>query len=283
MSSLHPTDPQSIGPRAVGDPAKLSPELYPFYKRRLGTIRILQKVRSLGDALGGSRWLAAGLAGAMLFVATTLLGIVLPWGIGVQLVLALLVSGSTFGVLLGMMHAPPDALLNAQGRAIEQVLPDLKKAWIKHLEEQAKAREAERARQAAEAERIAAQALREAEARVRQAEAARERQATQRQQAYRQSGTAICMFDNQTDTPALVKLKGPVEESVQVASGSVGSITSIPAGRYIIRVRYGTSEANYSYTEGDPFPLEDHALCKITLHKVVGGNYGSRSIGKGNF
>ena len=88
------------------------------------------------------------------------------------------------------------------------------------------------------------------------------------------------VFDNQSGEPALVKLVGPTPANVEVPSGNKAS-TDAAAGRYIIKVRYGTA-GKYRYTQGEEFQVAESATTRsevtITLHKVVGGNYDTYTI-----
>jgi len=92
-------------------------------------------------------------------------------------------------------------------------------------------------------------------------------------------------FDNQSGQVALVKLLGPTTREVNVPINSKLSVTASP-GEYYIMVRYGTSE-NYQYSKGEKFEVTETATERsrttITLHKVIGGNYGSRSISEDEF
>ena len=93
------------------------------------------------------------------------------------------------------------------------------------------------------------------------------------------------VFDNQSGEPALVKLIGPTQTEVEVPNGTKAG-TDAAAGRYIIKVRYGTP-GNYRYTKGDEFTVTETATARsettITLHKVVAGNYDSRPISESDF
>ena len=98
-----------------------------------------------------------------------------------------------------------------------------------------------------------------------------------------QNNTVV--FDNQSGEPALVKLSGPTQTEVKVPNGAkVGANTS--AGRYIIKVRYGTP-GRYRYSKGEEFEVKGTATTRskttITLHKVVAGNYESTPISKDAF
>jgi hypothetical protein len=92
-------------------------------------------------------------------------------------------------------------------------------------------------------------------------------------------------FDNKSGKPALVKLTGPTSTSVEVQNGEKGTV-SASAGHYFIKIRYGTPGA-YSYSKGDEFDVKETATTAsditITLHKVVAGNFGSKSISAPEF
>ena len=93
------------------------------------------------------------------------------------------------------------------------------------------------------------------------------------------------VFDNKSGEPALVKLIGPTQTEVEVANGAkVGADAA--AGRYIIKVRYGTPE-KYYYAKGQEFEVAETATTRsettITLHKVVSGNYDSMPISEKEF
>ena len=92
-------------------------------------------------------------------------------------------------------------------------------------------------------------------------------------------------FDNRSGKSALVKIVGPTVSSVTVENGKKESVTAAP-GHYFIKIRYGTPGA-YSYSKGDKFDVTQTATTAsditITLHKVVAGNYGSRSISESEF
>jgi hypothetical protein len=87
-------------------------------------------------------------------------------------------------------------------------------------------------------------------------------------------------FDNQSGEPALVKLIGQTPKEVLVPTGTKQSVEA-SAGRYTIKVRYGTP-GMYRYSKGQEFDVKETATTKsaitITLHKVVAGNYASRPI-----
>ena len=92
-------------------------------------------------------------------------------------------------------------------------------------------------------------------------------------------------FDNQSGEPALVKLIGPTSKEVEVPIGTKESVGT-SAGRYIIKVRYGTA-GKYRYSKGEEFDVKETASTRssitITLHKVVAGNYESAPISREQF
>ncbi|MBI4548622.1 MAG: hypothetical protein HY707_11620 [Ignavibacteriae bacterium] len=92
-------------------------------------------------------------------------------------------------------------------------------------------------------------------------------------------------FDNQSGEPALVKLIGPTHTEVEVPDGAKVGIDA-SAGRYYIKVRYGTP-GKFHYTKGDEFDVIETATTRsattITLHKVVAGNYDSQPIPEREF
>lgn len=99
-------------------------------------------------------------------------------------------------------------------------------------------------------------------------------------------GRSVITFDNQTGEPALVRLVGPTRAEVYVANGSRNSIRRVEGGHYFIRVRFGTP-GDYRYIQGDAFDVRatsnSYSMITITLHGVVGGNYGSRASSEAEF
>jgi hypothetical protein len=93
------------------------------------------------------------------------------------------------------------------------------------------------------------------------------------------------LFDNQSGEPALVKLVGPTQTEVQVPNGATAGADAA-AGRYIIKVRYGTPD-KYLYSKGDEFEVKETSATRseitITLHKVWGGNYETWPISQAEF
>jgi len=92
-------------------------------------------------------------------------------------------------------------------------------------------------------------------------------------------------FDNQSGEPALVKLVGPTSNEIEVPNGAKQGVQA-SAGRYIIKVRYGTAD-NYHYAKGGEFDVKETTTTRseitITLHKVVAGNYESQPISEKDF
>jgi hypothetical protein len=92
---------------------------------------------------------------------------------------------------------------------------------------------------------------------------------------------ATVTFDNKSGQPALVKLIGPSRRTALVPNRQKRTVTAV-GGRYYILTRYGSKPDNYTYSKGDTFHVtqtaRQHSVITITLHKVVGGNYGSKDI-----
>lgn len=84
-------------------------------------------------------------------------------------------------------------------------------------------------------------------------------------------------FENRSGDDALVRLVGPSSVTVSVADSSSRTVEA-HGGAYRIYVRYG-QPGKYRYTKGDSFTVYEGAdgvdQISITLHKVVGGNYGT--------
>ena len=84
-------------------------------------------------------------------------------------------------------------------------------------------------------------------------------------------------FVNRSGDDALVRVVGPVSETVPVADSTQRTITA-GGGSYRIFVRYGRP-GSYRYTKGQTFSVYEGPdgvdQISITLHTVVGGNYGS--------
>jgi len=93
-------------------------------------------------------------------------------------------------------------------------------------------------------------------------------------------------FSNHSGEDAVVKVIGPARAVVAVSNGSEGAV-QVPAGRYYILVRYCDRSNRCSYSRGDAFAVEEttnaYSDILITLHKVVNGNYGSRSTSGAEF
>jgi hypothetical protein len=92
-------------------------------------------------------------------------------------------------------------------------------------------------------------------------------------------------FQNQSGEAALVKVVGPVDRSVYVPNAA-DRMVNVPGGTYYILCRYG-EPGNYHYSKGNPFFVTQTSSSvseiRITLHKVVGGNYATRPISAAEF
>jgi hypothetical protein len=101
-----------------------------------------------------------------------------------------------------------------------------------------------------------------------------------------QTGLSRICFVNRSGEPALVRLVGPTRGEVAVPDGQTGAIERVAAGRYRILIRYGTAP-HFRYAEGDPFEVEETAWSysevRISLHRVVGGNYHTRPATANSF
>ena len=97
-------------------------------------------------------------------------------------------------------------------------------------------------------------------------------------------------FDNQSGTPALVKLIGPVSTVVEVPNGETRTV-SATGGHYFILARYGIDENTYRYSKGDHFDITEtytgysfrYQRVRITLHTVINGNYHTARSNKQEF
>ena len=92
-------------------------------------------------------------------------------------------------------------------------------------------------------------------------------------------------FDNSSGQSALVKLIGPTDTEISVPDGS-SRVVQVSGGNYYILCRYG-SEGHYRYTKGAPFLVVQTSTqvsrVRITLHKVIGGNYNTRDTSEAEF
>lgn len=106
----------------------------------------------------------------------------------------------------------------------------------------------------------------------------RERLATAR-------GVAYLTLDNQSGMDVLVKvIRAENLDSymtVQVQDNSCEEVTC-PAETLFLKMRY-QAPGGFQYQQGNRFDLRSNSRAKITLHKVVNGNYGSRAIGQAEF
>jgi hypothetical protein len=86
-------------------------------------------------------------------------------------------------------------------------------------------------------------------------------------------------FDNRSGEPALVKLIGPIGQTIEVPDGQSRTV-NVAAGEYYLLARYGSDPNRYTYSRGDRFTVGEtarqYSAITITLHKVVGGNYPTR-------
>lgn len=93
-------------------------------------------------------------------------------------------------------------------------------------------------------------------------------------------------FENESGEPAVVKLVGPSDQSVEVSQGESRTV-NVAAGKYHILVRYGSKGDQYTYSKGDPFTVEQtatqYSAISITLHKVVDGNYATHPTSRAEF
>lgn len=101
-----------------------------------------------------------------------------------------------------------------------------------------------------------------------------------------QTPRATITFDNQSGQTALVKVIGPTRRTTQVPNSAKRTVTVL-GGQYHILTRYGSKPDDYTYSKGDSFHVtqtaRQHSVITITLHKVVGGNYGSKKIPASEF
>ncbi len=97
---------------------------------------------------------------------------------------------------------------------------------------------------------------------------------------------ATITFDNQSGEPALVKVIGPTVRRAEVPDRQKRTV-KVVGGEYYLLVRYGANREHYHYTKGDRFKVtqnsRQYSIITITLHKVVGGNYGSEPVSPDEF
>ena len=93
-------------------------------------------------------------------------------------------------------------------------------------------------------------------------------------------------FDNQSGEPALVKLIGPIGQTVEVPTGKNRKV-NVDADEYYILVRYGSKPDQYRYSKGNPFTVTQtatqYSVITITLHKVIGGKYSTHPTSSEEF
>ena len=92
-------------------------------------------------------------------------------------------------------------------------------------------------------------------------------------------------FDNQSGNDAAVRLAGPTSGLI-IVPNSTSRTVEVAGGPYRMYVRYGTP-GKYHYTRGDSFTVYEGPdgadQISITLHKVVGGNYGTGPSSEAEF
>jgi hypothetical protein len=92
---------------------------------------------------------------------------------------------------------------------------------------------------------------------------------------------ATITYDNKSGQLALVKLIGPSRRTTEVPNHQRRTVTVV-GGEYYILTRYGSKRDEYTYAKGDRFHVTQtarrYSIITITLHKVVGGNYGTEPI-----
>ncbi len=91
-------------------------------------------------------------------------------------------------------------------------------------------------------------------------------------------------LDNQTDMDVLVKVVGDANytRTANVRAHASSTITC-RTGSFYLKMRYREKNGNLIYQKGDNFSLDSFSKTTITLHKVVGGNYGSSSMRASDF
>lgn len=92
-------------------------------------------------------------------------------------------------------------------------------------------------------------------------------------------------FENKSGDDAVVRLAGPTSGLTTVPNSSSRTV-EVAGGTYRMYVRYGTA-GKYHYTRGDAFTVYEGPdgvdQISITLHKVVGGNYGTSPSSEAEF
>lgn len=109
----------------------------------------------------------------------------------------------------------------------------------------------------------------------------RGRRGSQRTQRLRPTLT----LDNKSGMHAEVKVVGATRVVVRVPSGQSRTVT-LAGGPYSLYAKYGSGERAI-YSRGDNFHVTQTSMSvsriTITLHKVIGGNYSTRSISAGAY
>ena len=92
-------------------------------------------------------------------------------------------------------------------------------------------------------------------------------------------------FENRSGDDALVRFVGPTAGTVAVADSSSRTV-EVRGGTYRIYVRYG-QPGKYRHTKGDSFTVYEGSdgvdPISITLHRVIGGNYGTAPSSEAEF
>jgi hypothetical protein len=92
-------------------------------------------------------------------------------------------------------------------------------------------------------------------------------------------------FINRSGEPALVKLRGATTSEIYVPNGTSSTLHAFGGTHYIL-ARYGAAPP-YTYSRGESFAVTEtrtqYSEISITLHKVVDGNYDSRTISAAEF
>jgi hypothetical protein len=91
-----------------------------------------------------------------------------------------------------------------------------------------------------------------------------------------QPATNKIIFDNQSGQNAVVKLLGSTKLVVRVPKQRKKTV-HVAAGEYIILVRYGDSEKDFTYTKSDPFAVtqseDKFSIITFTLYRTRGGDF----------
>jgi uncharacterized protein (TIGR03000 family) len=117
-------------------------------------------------------------------------------------------------------------------------------------------------------------------------------------------GYSVLTVENGTATDAVVRVvqlggKGQLVRNFYIPSGKQLTAEEVPAGRYVLRVAFGkdwdsdarkfTAARSFSETEAFDISQEETAegvrytRLRVTLHKVIGGNFRSDPITEDDF